>query len=106
MINTRLSQTASNFQPLHRSDLCLQQALVKVDKWLVLNLSVTPIANSVFLRVLLTKLNFVETTFFTHRDATFVTIVVSSCKNFEVSHFAKRALAQSTLIVSAFGHLI
>ena len=69
-------------------------------------MSVTPIANSVFLRILLTKLNLVETTFFTYRDATFVTIVVSSCKNFEISHLAERALTQSTLIVSAFGHLI
>ena len=102
MIDSCLSKTSPDFQALHRGYFSLEKALVKVYQRLILDLCVTPIANPVFLEVFLAQLDLVQTALLADRDATLVAVVVSSCEYFEVGDLSELALAQGTLIISAF----
>ena len=102
MVDSCLSKTSPNFQAFHRGYFSLEKALIKVYQGLVLDLGVTPIANSVFLKVFLAQLDLVQTALFADRDATLVAVVVSSGEDLEVGYLSELALAQGTLVVSAF----
>ena len=106
MVDSCLSKTSPYFQAFHRGYFSLEKALIKVYQRLILDLCVTPIANSVFLKVFLAQLDLVQAAFLADRDATLVAVVVSSGEDLEVGNLSELALAQGTLIVSAFLHCI
>ena len=60
VINSGLSELSPDLKTLCRTDLCLQQALIEVDQWLVFLLRVASVADSVLLRVTLTQLNLMK----------------------------------------------
>ena len=102
MVDSCLSKTSPNFQAFHRGYFSLEKALIKVYQGLILDLGVTPVANSVFLEVFLAQLDLMQTALLADRDATLVAVVVSSGEDLEVGYLSELALAQGTLVVSAF----
>ena len=102
MIDSCLSKTSPYFQTFHGGYFSLEKALVKVYQRLILDLCVTPIANPVFLEVFLAQLDLMQTALLADRDATLVAVVVSSREYLEVGDLSELALAQGTLIISAF----
>ena len=102
MIDSCLSETSPDFQAFHRGYFSLEKALVKVYQRLILDLCVTPIAHPVLLEVFLAQLDLMQTALLADRDATLVAVVVSSREYFEVGNLSELALAQGTLIISAF----